>query len=82
MYKCLIICKSQTDAQKASKILSGCGISSGIVRPPRDMMISSCTYAVRITENNLRQSLLCLKEKSFSPVSVCTLFDDGTCKRI
>lgn len=82
MYKCLIICKSQTDAQQASRILSSCGVSSSIVRPPRDMMISSCTYAVKISESNLRQSLLCLKEKNFTPVSVCSLFDDGTCRRI
>lgn len=75
----LIICKSQTEAIRCARLLTACGVTTGIVRPPRDMRISSCTYAVRIRQKDLVVSQQCLRQRGFSPIKICSLSDDGQC---
>ena len=49
----LMICRSITYAQRASRALQRAGISNGIARVPAGMVRSGCGYAVRIREEDL-----------------------------
>ncbi len=73
MYHSVIICKSQTEAFKISKILRNNLINNSVIKPPREMLINSCTFGVKINEGNLNQALCILKKISFSPKGIYTM---------
>jgi hypothetical protein len=63
--KSIIICSSQTEAQKVAYHLSRCGIDGYPVKPPRDKRRTSCTYGVRIREQDRLGAAKCMQEKGF-----------------
>ncbi len=80
MCGCLILFKSLTHAQRASKHLERYGISTVISRPPREINESSCGYSVKIQEHFLNKALELLKEIEITQYKVYVCATDGTYK--
>lgn len=75
MHKALIVCRSQTEAFAAYRLLEGAGIRGAMTRPPRQDRTSSCSYAVRIDCSELDAAQRRLQEKNFVPCKVHILED-------
>jgi len=48
MYDCLIVCKSLTAVQRLNRLLAAHKCAGTIVRPPRQLSGSSCSYALQL----------------------------------
>ena len=59
-----------TYAQRTSRVLEGSGISSMIVRTPTEVATQGCGYSVRISEKNLTNALIILKNANLTPNKV------------
>lgn len=73
--KALIICRSQTEAFAAYRLLEGAGIRGVMTRPPRELRTSSCSFAVRIDRSELDAAQKRLQEKNFLPCKIYMLED-------
>ncbi|MCX7615258.1 MAG: DUF3343 domain-containing protein [Clostridiales bacterium] len=80
MCNCLILFKSLTHAQRASKYLEKNGISTIISRPPMEINENSCGYALKIQEHFLNKAILMLKEVEISNFKVYVCTTNGTYK--
>lgn len=61
MLNYLIACRSLTYAQRAARTLERSGITTAVLRMPRELSATSCAYAVRVSERKLaaaQQALL------------------------
>lgn len=67
MHKAFIICRSQTEAFAASRLLEGAGIRAQLTRPPRGEHTSACAYALRIDQADLGAAQRRLQGKNFVP---------------
>ena len=63
----LMICRSITYAQRASRALQRAGISNGIARVPAGMVRSGCGYAVRIREEDLSRAIQAMALEHMGP---------------
>lgn len=75
MQKALFICRSQTEAFAAYRLLESAGIRGVLTRPPREISTSSCSYAVRVNGEDLTAAQNYLAEKNFLPCKVHMLED-------
>ena len=75
MHKALFICRSQTEAFAAYRLLEAAGIRGVLTRPPRELSSSSCSYAVRVNGTDLTAAQKYLTEKNFLPCKVHILED-------
>ena len=82
MYRAYIICRSQTEALRAYRLLEGAGIRGVLTRPPREDRTSSCAYAVRIRYEEVGPAQEWLDRKDFAPckVRVLELPDGRNCR--
>ena len=53
----LILCRSLTYAQRASRVLQREGIFASVTKAPQSANPEGCTYGVKIGERNLRKAL-------------------------
>ncbi len=70
MYDNLIMCKSITYAQRASRALQYAGIGNQIIRIPAGLVRSGCGYGVRVRANQLDAALLAMKMEKMQPIAV------------
>lgn len=77
MFKCLLIYKSMTSAQYAANILRTNGIATSMTKAPRDMVTTSCSYAVVCESQYLDFSLRILSQRNAYPDRVLTDFNGG-----
>ena len=63
----LLICRSITYAQRASRALQRAGISNGIARVPAGMVRSGCGYAVRIRKEDLNRAIRAMALEHMRP---------------
>ena len=66
----LLICRSITYAQRASRALQRAGITNGIIRIPVGVMRSGCGYAVRVRQDDLRRALYAVAQEHMRPEAV------------
>lgn len=73
-----IVCKTLTNAQRMSRVLSKNGIKSTVKRLPSNLREKNgCGYAIRVEENYLRTSLDLLRETNLSPLRVYGDLENG-----
>lgn len=56
-----ILCHTQNDTIYVLRRLGQCGIRGSVVRPPRDNMIRSCSWGVRISTADMERAERCMK---------------------
>lgn len=74
----LLMCRSLTYAQRASRLLERSGITAIITRTPRTMAESGCGYCVKVSEKRLAVSIKILNEAGLGPVRIFLLSSDGS----
>ena len=73
-----IVCKTLTNAQRMSRVLSKNGISSGVKRLPSNLREKNgCGYAIRVEEKHLKLSLELLREMNLTPMRVYGDLENG-----
>lgn len=80
MCGCLILFKSLTHAQRASKHLDKYGISTVISRPPMEINENSCGYSLKIQEHFLNKAIELLMEIDITHFKVYVCTTEGTYK--
>ncbi len=73
----LIICRSVTFAQRASRSLYRAGISNRILRVPAGLVKSGCGYAVEIRAENPDRALRAMEWEHMQPVALFVREQDG-----
>lgn len=66
----LIICRSLTYAQRTASLLERSGISSHILRTPRQIAVTGCSYSVKVSSNRRNEALSVLNGAGLAPQSV------------
>ena len=78
MTECLLVCRSQTYAQRTQRALERAGLRSHITRnKPRDDD-RGCGHAVKIPEGSLERALELLHERDLMPQKILTVLEDGS----
>lgn len=62
----IIMCRSQTYAQRASRTLERAGITAPFSRAPQGLSKSGCAWCVRVAESRYKQALDVLKRAGVS----------------
>lgn len=65
-----IMCRSLTYAQKSARTLERAGITGRVVRAPKGISSSGCSYAVKVSEPHLSSGLKLLKQSNLQPKNV------------
>ena len=78
----LLLSRSITHAQRMSRILERAGITARFFRPPMGLTDRGCSYAVRISMNNLPTALDLLRGEGLLPMRVFRAESDGTFSEI
>jgi len=76
MIQYLIMCRSLTYAQKASKALERSGITASIVKAPQALSTGGCAYAVSI-RNRINDSIVILKRYDIPTGKIFARSSDG-----
>jgi NADH/NAD ratio-sensing transcriptional regulator Rex len=77
-----IICRSLTYAQRTATTLQKAGILGTVLRAPKAVATSGCSYAVRISANQLSQSLKKLNQAGLAPLRVYLGEADGEFREV
>lgn len=73
-----IVCKTLTNAQRMSKVLSKNGIMSNVRRLPSNLREQNgCGYAIRVDDNNLKPALAMLRDMDIAPLRVYGDLENG-----
>ena len=78
----LILCRSLTFAQKTAAALERAGITAHVMRSPKSVSSSGCSYAVKVSELRLPDALQVLKRVQLSPKQVFIISADGSYKEV
>ena len=70
MKEYLIICRSITFAQRASRAIYRAGIGNQVLRVPAGLVKSGCGYAVKVWEENLDRALQAMEWEHMVPVAL------------
>ncbi|NLH01631.1 MAG: DUF3343 domain-containing protein [Clostridiales bacterium] len=82
MLQYLLMCKSLTYAQRASRALERLGITAIITKAPKSVTGQGCSYCVKVSEKNLVRSLSILKDAGLGPVRVFLVSYDGSVSEV
>ena len=66
----LIICRSITFAQRASRTLYRAGIANQMLRVPVGLVKSGCGYAVKVRSENPDRALRVMEREHMRPVAL------------
>lgn len=78
MHQYLLLCRSLTYAQRASRTLERRGITATITKVPKSISGQGCGYCVKVSEKNLAQSLSALRDEGLGPSRVFVSGKDGS----
>ena len=78
----LLMCRSLTYAQRASRALERIGISAIITKAPKSLTGQGCNYCVKVSEKNLVRSLSVLKDAGLGPTRVFLVSLDGSVSEV
>ena len=70
MNHALILCRSVTQAQRLGRLLASRGIANRMFRAPVGLTDRGCSYAVRLREETLADTLLLMKQHGIRPMKV------------
>lgn len=77
-----IVCRSLTYAQRTETALKKDGIRGSVLRTPKTISTSGCSYAVRIPENQLSRALARMNQEGLSPVRIFLGEADGEFREV
>jgi hypothetical protein len=78
MLSYLIICRTQTQANRAATVLRTIGIGASVLRPPAAVSANGCTHALRVNGERIADALTALKNGDFDCSKVYLYRADGT----
>ncbi len=78
----LIICRSLTYAQRTAKILEKSGITSYLIRTPKNLVKDGCGHAVKVAQKNLEPALRTLKSTDLYPKHLFITFGDNQYREV
>ncbi|MFB0919586.1 MAG: DUF3343 domain-containing protein [Oscillospiraceae bacterium] len=78
----LLMCRSLTYAQRASRALERIGITAIITKAPKSATGQGCNYCVKVSEKNLTRSITALNEAGFGPTKMFLVFGDGSVSEV
>ncbi|MEA4896565.1 MAG: DUF3343 domain-containing protein [Oscillospiraceae bacterium] len=78
----LLMCRSLTYAQRASRALERIGITAIITKAPKSATGQGCNYCVRVSEKNLARSISTLNSAGLGPSRIFLIFDDGSISEV
>lgn len=70
MHYYLLLCRSLTYAQRASRTLEHIGVTATITKVPKSVSGQGCGYCVKVSEKNLAKSLSALNGAGLGPSRV------------
>lgn len=70
MKEYLLICRSITFAQRASRAIYRAGVGNQILRTPVGLVKTGCSYAVKIWEPYLERALWAMEREHMHPVAL------------
>lgn len=82
MLKYLLMCRSLTYAQRASRALEYAGIAAVITKAPKSASGVGCGYCVKISENKLPWALKVLRQEGLGPTRVFLMAHDGSVSEV
>ncbi|MEG0035365.1 MAG: DUF3343 domain-containing protein [Oscillospiraceae bacterium] len=82
MLQYLLMCRSLTYAQRASRTLERVGITAVITKAPKSATGSGCNYCVKVSEQKLAPSLRALREARLDPLRVFLISMDGSVSEV
>lgn len=78
----LIVCRSLTYAQRTAAVLERAGITARIFRAPKSIAGEGCSYAVKVAERRLAESLVLLNRAGLKPKGVYISEADGSFREV
>ena len=78
MTECLIVCRSLTYAQRASRAIERTGLRASLVRIKPELTDKGCGYAIKVIEKNLGQSLEIMEKNSIQAGKIFSIGEDGS----
>lgn len=73
----MILLRSVTYAQRASRVLAKHGINGHVVRPNVEMLSNGCGFAVKVSETYLAEAIDILRKNSFEISTVLVIEPNG-----
>ena len=67
MLQYLIMCRSLTYAQRASKALERAGITAIVMKAPQGASNAGCAYCIKVSERRMPDALRILKSNALGP---------------
>ncbi len=78
----LLTFRSLTYAQQGSKVLERAGISSAVIRVPKELSARGCSYGLSLQERHIYSAEKVLSKSGFLPEKVYLKKDDGSLEEI
>lgn len=73
----IIMCRSLTYAQRASRLLDSSGIYAGLTKAPQGITPEGCTFGVRVQEKHVRRALAVIRSSGIKVGKVFRVDEDG-----
>lgn len=80
--KYIIMCRSLTYAQRASKALERSGISSAITKAPQGVTVSGCSFGVRVQGKHVKNALETVKKSGITVGKIFSLDESGRASEV
>ena len=82
MLQYLLMCKSLTYAQRASRLLERSGITAIVTKIPKNAAVSGCNYCIKVSEKRLSSALSILNAAELGPSRVFVQARDGSVSEV
>ncbi|MBS7402886.1 MAG: DUF3343 domain-containing protein [Oscillospiraceae bacterium] len=77
MLNYLLMCRSLTYAQRASRTLEHAGITATITKAPKSATGVGCGYCVKVSEKKLAPAIAALNKAGLGPARIFMLSENG-----
>ena len=78
----LIVCRSLTYAQRTASALGRAGITAHLLRTPRSISASGCSYCVKVSQQRLADALVVLNRVGLTPSRIYITSGDGSYREV
>lgn len=82
MNQYIIMCRSLTYAQRASRVLERAGVFSSITKAPMGVSPEGCTYGVKLRTANIAEPLNTVRAAGIKTGKVYAIQPDGTAREV
>lgn len=82
MLQYLLMCRSLTYAQRASRLLERSGITAIVTKIPKSAAGSGCNYCIKVSEKRLSAALSELNAEGLGPSKVFVQARDGSVSEV